>query len=247
MLLYYIYNWEKHFKTSSESFKLDTAKKCLDVFNYNLNILEDCIFEKITRNNMRASCILGYYNSWQLGACTDAIKKDGYARLLNWLSMPNYRCYMDLVSRMMHIYDETVEMEILKLSAYIKICLMPLYKMVFSNIVNKFCAFNEEMSIKIFLQWYIKDEEITVTNDYKKINMFIGDIKNKDIQEDSNLKNLLYNIDKYDKEFDKYDLKIEEILHKMGNINEDLKSIGYEKDIVQEHIKKFILDVLIQG
>lgn len=160
--------------------------------------------------------------------------------LSHLVSIPNFRCYNNIMDKIVTMYINGVKVDLRKLAIYMKIYLIPLYNMIFSSIIKKFCVCNE-IDVNHFLEWYIEKEVEFNRDEYKGLFNKI----NNSIENDDQVNYIFKKIKNVEDGYLEYDCKIEEIFEKWKEINQNLKAIACEKDRVQEYIKKFILDLLI--
>lgn len=240
MVMYYAYNWKKHFQSNISKFKEYTLEKWIYLFNHDISPLESIIFEKITSKYISTAYIFYYYKDFELENRPENIRDEIIEDLIHLLNISNFRCYKSLVDKINLMYNNRIEIDLRKLSIYMKNAVIPLYNMIFSNIVKRFCSCNE-IDVKFFLEWYVNDDKNTMESEYKRLFQVIKGIEKDDIRIDY----VFNKIKEFDNQESIYEEKVKSIFVKIGEINEKLIEIGCEKTKIQEYIKRFILDLLV--
>lgn len=219
-----------------------------------VNTTDIFLFEKIYATYYKIGIYLIGFNKFKdsLNLLTKYMKELA-ADLIYIVQLPNLIASFDLFDIIMQEYIITfVSNPSDNFKGSIKICkhiscyLIPLYNMVFANILIMYCKANG-MKIEKFFQEEFQDEDIleAYRNKCKYLSTKVKEIDKKKIQEQIDLTELLQVINTRTEENKDYQNKIKDILQHIEKCDLKLLDIVKDRESYQKNLKQLILNGII--
>lgn len=253
VLLYTLDVWEK-FLYNEKNYKSitynDTKKFFEEFLKSDINIIDLFLFEKLYSIYYK---LYGYminyslYINEKLSEIEEQILKDS---LIEIVQLPNWIESAPIIEKMMSIssdisnFDsfENYKEQLKKVCIHLNYYVIPLYNMVFSNMLNCYCNANN-ISIEKFLKEYLKDEEILQEYKNKYAGLYkIESVQKRKIEKDGGITKLVEEI--RDRE-NNYRFYSSNLIDKMGMFGEKIEDAVSDKYSYQSNLKKFILNGII--